>query len=84
MKHPENMFHSMKQVVVPVSGTIKVSFVEGLHGPHTFEAGLIHNGRCVDVCRCDWDEMFNIVDEVKAGVFVRFPVFHERMVEEWT
>lgn len=69
---------------MPVSGSIKLSFVEGLQGPHTFEAGLIHNGKVVDVCPCSWDEMFHILDEVKHGLFVRFPDFHERMKGEWS
>lgn len=78
--HPTTMFHSMKQVIVPVSGTVKLSFVEGLRGPHTFEAGLIYNGKVVDVCACDWDEMFAILDEVRHGVFTRFEVFHNDLL----
>jgi hypothetical protein len=82
--HPTTMLsHSHTQVIVPVSGTIKLSFVEGLQGPGTFEAGLIYKGRVVDVCPCKWDEMFHILDEVKNGLFVRFPEFHDRMLEEW-
>lgn len=75
--------HWSKQVIVPVSGTIRLSFVEGLRGPGTFEAGLIYNDKVVDVCPCEWDEMFHILDEVKHGVFARFPDFHGRMLEEW-
>lgn len=82
--HPETIFHQWKQVKVPVSGTITLSFVEGLRGPHTFEAGLIYKGRCVDVCPCDWDEMFSILEEVKHGIFARFPDFHQGMLEEWS
>ena len=85
MKHPESiMFHEMKQVVVPVSGSIKVSFIEGLRGPGTFEAGLIYQGKVADVCMCDWDEMFQIVEDLKHGIFTRFVDFHERMLREWT
>jgi hypothetical protein len=83
MKHPETMFHEMKQVIVPVSGTIKLSFVEGLRGPHTFEAGLLYRGKVVDVCECEWDEMFSILEEVKHGIFARFTDFHQGMLEEW-
>lgn len=85
MKHPETqLFHELKQVVVPVSGSIKISFVEGLRGPHTFEAGLIYRGKVVDVCECDWDEMFGIVEEAKHGIFARFPDFHRDLLLEWS
>lgn len=84
MTHPITMLsHSHTQVIVPVSGTIKLSFVEGLQGPNTFEAGLIHKGKVVDVCLCSWDEMFHILDEVKHGIFARFPEFHQGLLEEW-
>lgn len=84
MSHAESItVHHAKQVILPVSGTIKLSFVEGLRGPCTFEAGLIYKDKVVDVCPCDWDEMFSILEEVKHSVFGRFPEFHERMKEEW-
>ena len=84
MTHPTTLSpYTHKQVIVPVSGTITLSFVEGLQGPHTFEAGLIYKGKVVDVCPCSWDEMFHILDEVKHGIFARFPEFHQGLLEEW-
>jgi len=84
MAHPAtSITHHSKQVIIPVSGTIRLSFIEGLQGPGTFEAGLIYKDKVVDVCPCDWDEMFSILEEVKNGVFVRFPDFHQRMMGEW-
>lgn len=72
-----------EQVRIEVSGTISLSFVRGLSGQDTFEAGLIYNKKVVDVCPCEWHEMFGILEACRNGDFRHFPEFHQRMLEEW-
>jgi len=72
-----------EQVKVYVSGTITLSFVRGLGGRDEFEAGLIYNGTTVDVCPCEWHEMFTILEACRNGDFKHFPDFHQTMLEEW-
>jgi hypothetical protein len=81
MKHDSTW--STEQIILPISGTVQLSFVKGLTGPDSFEAGLIYHGKVVDVCPCRWVDMFEIYDAVKNGIFSHFTSFHDYMMGKY-
>ena len=64
-----------------VSGSIVLSVVH--EGDGLFEIALFHGDKFTgDVVQCPWQDLFPLYDEVRNGVFKRFPRFHLRLLTE--
>lgn len=64
-----------------VSGSIVLSVIH--EGDGQFEIALFHGDKFTgDVIQCAWQDMFPLYDEVRNGVFKRFPRFHTRLMQE--
>ena len=64
-----------------VSGSVVLSVIHD--GDGQFEIALFHHGKMTgDVINCEWHELFALYDEVRNGVFRRFPRFHTRLMQE--
>ncbi len=64
-----------------VSGSIILSVVH--LGDGEFDIAVVHHGKLTgDILLCEWHELFEIYDEVRNGVFRRFPRFHTRLMQE--
>lgn len=66
--------------IVPISGSITLSFLQGLNGPNSFEVGLMFNGSCFEVVPMEWHDMAEIVAQASEGVFTFFPNFHQYLL----
>ena len=64
-----------------VSGSVVLSVIHD--GDGQFEIALFHGDKFTgDVVQCPWQDMFPLYDEVRNGVFKRFPRFHTRLMQE--
>jgi hypothetical protein len=64
-----------------VSGSIVLSVIH--EGDGLFEIAMFHGDKFTgDIVLCPWQDLFPLYDEVRNGVFKRFPRLHTRLMQE--